>query len=616
MKLLVLTMRLTVCCLALTICASRAATIVVTNLAPSGPGTLHSALTNAHDGDTVTFAVTGIITNGVSTGLVISNNLSIVGPGPSLLAITGTNWWRAFRVNSEATTSISGLTFTNCYAGSSMNGGAIYNSGNLSLSNCLFTSCKSTSGGVSLNNGGPGMAAGNGGAIYNSGMLRVVNCRFLTNTAGAGGSGAGGSIDSSSTWTPGGNGGNGGSGGGIYDVGTASFLNCIFGWNAAGRGGAGGGGASGYWSPLSRQHTAGPGAPGGAGGDGGNGSAVFSLGGATFVNCTFFGNASGAGGAGGNGGAGYLYNNPGAQGGTGGNAGSSTLYCTGAVQLIACTFAANSSGRGGNGGSGGAGGNNTFNGPGGNGGNGGSSGNGGNGGGILGLTANGVSTLRNVLVAQNLAGSAGAAGGGGAGGTGIFSGPSGSAGANGTAGTGPDLYGNFVSQGHNLIGLQTGNSGFTNNLLGDIVGTNATINAKLGTLTNNSGWVWTCALQNGSPALDAGDDSITGSPLNLANDARGYPRQSGSHVDIGAYEHQWAITPVILNSAVVADGIQLAVTNTPGAYLTVIAASSLSTPPASWAVLGVMSETSPGLFTWTDPSYTNRSSRFFRLRNP
>ncbi|MEI6197242.1 MAG: hypothetical protein WCS42_23245, partial [Verrucomicrobiota bacterium] len=250
---------------------SPAATLVVTNLASIGPGTLRWAVTNAQNGDVITFGVTGMITNG---SLTISNNISIVGPGPSLLTITGNGSARAFSINNGVTAAISGLTFTNCYA--SWDGGAIYNSGNLSLSNCLFAGCNSALCCVSGINGGPGFAGGNGGAIYNGGILTAVNCQFLHNATCNGGKGAGGSVDSSSFWTSGGNGGNGGNGGAVYDAGTASFLNCTFGWNASGSGGAGGGGASGYWNPYTRQHTGGSGSPGGNGGDAGNGSAVFS----------------------------------------------------------------------------------------------------------------------------------------------------------------------------------------------------------------------------------------------------------------------------------------------------------------------------------------------------
>jgi len=620
MRCFVSTSKLTASCLALALCAGHAATIVVTNLANNGPGTLRSALTNAQNYDVITFAVTGLITNGVAGGLSIRNTLSIVGPGPSLLSITGTNGSRAFIVSNGVTASISGLAFTNCSGWDSVQGyygGAIYNFGNLSLSNCLFAGCHGHYGGSSpLNNGSTGGTGGSGGAIYNGGTLRVVNCQFLKNAAGGGGPGAAGNAANFTYWTVGGNGGNGGSGGAIYDAGTASFLNSTFGWNGSGGGGVGGVGASGYFDPTLERHVDGPGSGGGNGGDAGDGSAVFSLGGTTFVGCTFFGNTNGAGGTGGNGGAGYMYNWPGAPGGNGGQAGSGTLYCPGAVQMIACTFATNTAGRGGNAGGGGAGANDTSNGPGGNGGNGGSGGNGGNGGGLVGPAANSAFTLQNVLIAQNFAGGAGSPGGGGAGGSGLISGSGGSAGTNGLAGTGPDLCGSFISRGHNLIGVCAGNTGLTNLVLGDIVGTNTTINAKVGALADNSGCVWTCALENASPALDAGDDTLTGAPWLLANDARGFPRLSGSHVDIGAYEHQWAATPVTCSPAFVVGGVQLGVTNIPGTHFTVLGAPSLNTRLTNWTVLGVMSEISSGQFQWTDASYANHSVRFLRLRSP
>lgn len=41
-----------------------------------------------------------------------------------------------------------------------------------------------------------------------------------------------------------------------------------------------------------------------------------------------------------------------------------------------------------------------------------------------------------------------------------------------------------------------------------------------------------------SPAIDAGDDSVTSPPDNVTTDQRGQPRLSGAHVDIGAYEVQ------------------------------------------------------------------------------
>jgi len=65
-------------------------------------------------------------------------------------------------------------------------------------------------------------------------------------------------------------------------------------------------------------------------------------------------------------------------------------------------------------------------------------------------------------------------------------------------------------------------------------------NPMLGPLQNNGGPTPTMALLAGSPAIDAGDDSVLGSPLFLTTDQRGagFPRNVGAHVDIGAFEVQ------------------------------------------------------------------------------
>jgi hypothetical protein len=65
-------------------------------------------------------------------------------------------------------------------------------------------------------------------------------------------------------------------------------------------------------------------------------------------------------------------------------------------------------------------------------------------------------------------------------------------------------------------------------------------NPNLGPLQDNGGPTLTYALLTGSPAIDAGDDSVLDAPFNLENDQRsfGFPRLGGSHVDIGAFELQ------------------------------------------------------------------------------
>jgi hypothetical protein len=60
----------------------KAATITVTNTNDSGSGSLRQALAVAHDGDRITFTVSGTITL-TSGGLQVTKNVTISGPGGS-----------------------------------------------------------------------------------------------------------------------------------------------------------------------------------------------------------------------------------------------------------------------------------------------------------------------------------------------------------------------------------------------------------------------------------------------------------------------------------------------------------------------------------------------------
>ena len=70
----------------MTMMSSHAATITVTNTNDSGPGSLRQALAVAHDGDRITFAVSGTITL-TSGGLAVFKNVTISGPGADQLSI-------------------------------------------------------------------------------------------------------------------------------------------------------------------------------------------------------------------------------------------------------------------------------------------------------------------------------------------------------------------------------------------------------------------------------------------------------------------------------------------------------------------------------------------------
>ncbi len=596
---------------------SSAATLVVTNLANNGPGTLRVLLPTAHSGDTITFAVSGLITNVQFGGFVITNNVNIAGPGAGVLTILCTNWYSGFFVNSGVTSSISGLTFTHC-------GTAIRNYGSLTVSNCWFTGNYASGGSVNVMNGSAGGPASGGGGIYNTGTLSAVNCEFLNNGAGTGGWGSPNppyEIIGPNGYTTGGNGGTGGSGGAVYDLGTASFWNCTFGGNTAGSGGWGGYGESGTGSYAGGSHGAnpGPGFTGGNGGDGGNGGAVFTATGANFVNCTFYGNSAGNGGPGGPGGNAYLPNNyyaayAGGNGGIAGNAGSGTIYCTGTCQIVACTFFNNSAGSGGSGGNGGNG-SADLSGNAGYGGSGGNAGYGGSGGAIYGPRSSGTNFFfQNALIAGNNYGYSGSAGSAGSSSGSHYIGTPGTNGLGSVDGTGPDLSGFFTSRGHNLVSLRDGSTGFTNNVRSDIVGSGSAMDAMINGLADNGGPVNTCSLQPNSPAVDAGDDSLISS--NITTDARGYARKSGSHVDIGAYELAQLFIPVITRVAITGDGPTVIVTNTPGVTFTVLGATDLSQPVSNWDVLGQMTETAPGQFQWVDTDYNNYDFRFFTVRSP
>jgi hypothetical protein len=169
-------------CLAL-LCAialpADADTITVTNTNDSGPGSLRQALVDANDGDTINFAVTGTI--GLTTNeLVIDRSITINGPGPDLLAVSGSyvQFIGVFHVMPGHTVTIEGLTVSGGYGG-------IYNDhATLTVSDCTVRD----------------NLAGRGGGIYNdafyqgSATLTILNSTITNNCACQSGGGYGGGI--------------------------------------------------------------------------------------------------------------------------------------------------------------------------------------------------------------------------------------------------------------------------------------------------------------------------------------------------------------------------------------------------------------------------------------
>src|SRR5258708_21560999 len=82
-----------------------AATLTVTNTNDSGAGSLRQATADAMPGDTINFAATGVIT--LTNGeLLVTNDLTVLGPGATNLAVSGNNSSRVLEVSSTATVTI------------------------------------------------------------------------------------------------------------------------------------------------------------------------------------------------------------------------------------------------------------------------------------------------------------------------------------------------------------------------------------------------------------------------------------------------------------------------------------------------------------------------------
>jgi hypothetical protein len=155
--------------------SARAATITVTNTNDSGAGSLRQALTDALDGDTINFAVTGTI--GLTGGeLLVNKSVTISGPGAGSLTVDGNANSRVFHIGSDKTVSIFGLTITDGNASGNYpddRGAGIYNDhATLTLSNCTISG---------------NSAAGIGGGTYNdNAILTLNNCTIASNSAGFG----------------------------------------------------------------------------------------------------------------------------------------------------------------------------------------------------------------------------------------------------------------------------------------------------------------------------------------------------------------------------------------------------------------------------------------------
>src|SRR5438132_12598181 len=167
-------------CLAL-LCAvaipAHATPITVTNINDSGPGSLRGAIAAASDGDMIQFdpALKGQTITLTSGELLINNDLTITGPGPSQLTVKrstagGTPAFRIFHIL-QHTVTIEGLSITNGLA-LALGGNSPYTADRIvcddeesnnerlavTVSNCVISG--NTAGGPNFFGGGGGISLG------------------------------------------------------------------------------------------------------------------------------------------------------------------------------------------------------------------------------------------------------------------------------------------------------------------------------------------------------------------------------------------------------------------------------------------------------------------------
>jgi len=477
--------------------AASAATWTVTDLsdAPSAPavGTLRQAIAAAAPGDTIQFAagLTGLIKLGGSE-LDLTKDLTITGPGTDNLEISGNQASRIFYIASGVSVTISGVKISNGKASfptstvEDNGGGGILNLGHLSVTACTFQSNVAGEGTPEYSlDLPPVIQGGGGGAIANAAGATLMVDGCQFAGNYGGAGGAGG---------PGISGGRGGAGGAIANFSSLAtavqITNSGFSGNHAGAGGS---------IAAFSLVGVGPGGPGGA---------LFSgQGGLTITGCTFYFNITGDGGHG---------SSPATSGETG--PGGALALTGGTTVLTNCTFTYNSTtaifyssfkpSKAGDGG---------------------------------GIYSTAEVALVSCTFSYNTAGIGSDQPHGQ--GDSIFQLFSGSASLRNTL-VGPGgLAGTFVSLGHNLVPSAAGITGFGN---GDLV-----VNPlfPVPAYGNHGGPTYTELPAIGSPSVDAGDDTLTGT------DQRGFPRRVGAHVDIGAVEREDE-SPGVIQFAQASSGVQ------------------------------------------------------------
>ncbi|MBX7105660.1 MAG: right-handed parallel beta-helix repeat-containing protein [Gemmataceae bacterium] len=145
--------------------------VVVTNSNDSGPGSLRQAVldTNANPAaDSITFNLPGAATITLASPLAITDGVKVIGPGASMLTVSGNNLVRVFDVNAATPVLVafSGITVSKGFAGTGA--GLLATDESITLTDMVFESNQATVA---------------GGAVYADGTLTVTRSTFRDNRA-------------------------------------------------------------------------------------------------------------------------------------------------------------------------------------------------------------------------------------------------------------------------------------------------------------------------------------------------------------------------------------------------------------------------------------------------
>jgi hypothetical protein len=188
---------LTICLLAFGV---EAATITVSNLNDSGPGSLRQAISDAASGDLINFAVNGTIT--LNSSLSIGKEITIQGPGISNLTITSTSTAPTFFMFAIITNGVP-VTITDLSIVASSNAARTGGNGVLILERTHISGNGSFSDGIAMNTSNSGIASL---SIRRSqicgfgkfGVLKRSNCTLLIENSLISGNGTGVNLETSS----------------------------------------------------------------------------------------------------------------------------------------------------------------------------------------------------------------------------------------------------------------------------------------------------------------------------------------------------------------------------------------------------------------------------------